>query len=83
MLDAGEDQSEVLNPERSLNPEVIRTYRSEPEPIFAQGIFRKLKRSFHNEDLEEELNHGMRHHERAQERVQGGIEEAFKELVYV
>ena len=64
MLDAGEDQSEVLFPERRLDPEVIRTYRS--EPIFAQGILRKLKRSFHNEDLGEELNHGihMRKHKR-------------------
>ena len=53
MLDAGEDQSEVLTRERRLEPEVIRTYRS--DPIFEQGILRKLKRSFHNEDLGEEM----------------------------
>ena len=67
MLDAGEDQSEVLTPDRRLNPEVIRTYRS--EPIFEQGILRKMKRSFHNEDLEEEwksylLRNGMGEHKR-------------------
>ena len=67
MLDAGEDQSEVLNPERSLEPEVIRTYRS--EPVFEQGILRKLKRTSHNKDLGEELKsyllrHGLRDHKR-------------------
>ena len=69
MLDAGEEQSEVLFPERRLDPEVIRTYRS--EPIFAQGILRKIKRSFHNEDLGEELNNGMdiREHKRFREEL--------------
>ena len=69
MLDAGEEQSEVLFPERRLDPEVIRTYRS--EPIFAQGILRKIKRSFHNEDFGEELNNGMdmRKHKRFREEL--------------
>ena len=53
-----DEYDESLIPERKLDKELIRTdgimssLRS--EPIFAQGILRKLKRSFHH-DLGERL----------------------------
>ena len=56
--DPADDVDESLIPERKLDKEIIRTegiMRSlRSEPIFGQGILRKLKRSFHH-DLGERL----------------------------